>query len=125
MLNRAPSDCHHTATAFPDASTATCGLKAGPALSVSMRVAVPQPTPGTYRFAQMLNWTPSSAFHTATALPDGSAATWGDCASPASVSMRVAVPQPTPATYRFAKTLYRAPSHVYHTATALPAAWPG
>src|SRR3989304_3524528 len=95
MLNRAPSDCHHTATAFPDASTATCGLKAGPALSVSMRVAVPQPTPGTYRFAQMLNWTPSSAFHTATALPDGSAATWGDCAAPAlSVSMSTAVPQP-------------------------------
>src|SRR3990172_8106042 len=84
---RLPLDCIHTATALPDASTATCGSKGGykapPALSISMSAAVPQPTPGTKRFAQTLYRKPSSWIHTATALPDGSTATCGEGGSAA------------------------------------------
>src|SRR3990170_579223 len=68
----------------------------------------------------MLIRVPSDWYHTATALPDGSTATCGSVAGPVSVSTREAVPQPTPATYRFAQTLSRVPSNWRHTATALP-----
>src|SRR5882762_173958 len=69
MLNRVPSDCYHTAAAFPLSSTATCGSKASPTLSVSRRVAVPQPDAAAYRLAQMLFRVPSLCAHTAIASP--------------------------------------------------------
>src|SRR3989304_491790 len=121
MLYRTPSDWYHTATALPDGSTATCGYQATPASSVSRSAAVPQPMPGTKRLAQMLNWTPSSWYHTATALPDESTATCGRPAPPAlSVSRSAAVPQPTPGTKRFAQMLSRTPANCHQTPTALP-----
>ena len=119
MLVRVPSDWLHTATALPLPSIATWG-DALPALSVSMSAAVPHPPDGVYRFAQMLFRVPSDWIHTATALPLPSMATWGDVASPLSVSMSVAVPHPPDGVYRFAQMLFRVPSDCYHTATALP-----
>src|SRR5438445_645617 len=60
MFQWTPSDCSHTTIAFPLGSTATCGTRASPALSVSINVAVPQPPPGVNRLAQMLSRMPSN-----------------------------------------------------------------
>src|SRR3990172_2281154 len=112
MLYRVPSDWSHTASAFPLPSTANCASRETLALSVSMSVALPHPDPAAYWFAQMLYRVPSDWDHTASAFPLPSAATCGSWAELAlSVSMRVAVPPPEPAAYRFAQMLYRVPSH--------------
>src|SRR5687767_11912657 len=69
----------------------------------------------------MLNRVPSLCSHTATALPPPSSASEGLQASPASsASISTALPHPTPAAYRLAQTLARAPSVWDHTAITLP-----
>src|SRR5439155_18283910 len=100
-----PNACYPTTIAFPLLSNPTCGNEANPGLG-SIKVAVPQPCPATYRFAQMLGSTsPTLAcLHTAIAFPLLSIATQGSLASLELFSIMVGVPQvPDPTSYRFAQ----------------------
>ena len=127
MLMATPwsSHCLHTAIAFPLPFTDRPGPWAS-WVEESTRVAVPQPDPTTYRFAQMcleLLASPNAWYHATIAFPLLSNPTCGNEANPGLSSIKVAVPQlPDPTSYRFAQMLGfgSTPSDCLHTAIAFP-----
>src|SRR3990172_8641362 len=112
-----PSDCPHTATAWPLAPTKRRTFPASYGCS-SIGPGVPQPSSGTNRLAQMLHAAPPHCVPTATPRPEASTPTCGLARTPARVSTRVGGPHPAPRTKRLDQTS----CPCAQTASALPAA---